>query len=53
MGFETKTKRRKARKYIHTFPKCNRGYAYNNIACNDGLLDDFWMYGKVIEYNSL
>jgi hypothetical protein len=53
LGFETKKERRKARKYIHTFPKCNKAYAYNNIACNYGLMDDFWLYGSVIDYNSL
>ena len=31
-----------------TFVKCNRGYAYNNVAWNMNLLDAFCMYGRVI-----
>jgi len=48
VGITNKIQKRKARKYIKTFIKCNRGFAYNNIAWNMNLLDDFCMYGRVI-----
>lgn len=49
VGITGKKAKREARKYIKTFVKCNRGYAYNNIACNMGVFPDFWMYGSVIQ----
>ena len=49
VGITGKKAKREARKYIKTFVKCNRGYAYNNIACNMGVLPEFWMYGSVIQ----
>lgn len=49
VGITGKSKKRESRKYIKTFVKCNRSYAYNNIACNMGLLPEFWQYGNVIQ----
>ena len=39
---------KKARKYISSFPKCNQPFAFQNIAANLGLNDNFWIYGYKI-----
>lgn len=49
MGITGKRAKRKARKYIMTFVKCNRGYACNNIAFNMGVFPEFWMHGSLIQ----
>lgn len=44
LGLNTKNQIRSARKYIIAYPKCNRGYAYNNYAFHLGVLDIFSTY---------
>jgi hypothetical protein len=46
LGFKSKKDIRLARNYILQFTKCNKAYAYNNIACNKGLLEKFWFYSQ-------
>ena len=48
LGITSRKQKREARRYVHTFPKCNKGFAYNNFACNIGLLNSFWKYGHTI-----
>ena len=44
LEIHSKADRRKARKYILGFVKCNRGYGYNNIAFHMGKLDSFCIF---------
>lgn len=46
LGIKTKSEMRKARKYIRSFVKCNRPYAYQNAAANLCHNPDFWKYGE-------
>jgi len=48
VGINIKSERRKARKYILGFVKCNRGYGYNNIAFNMGKLDSFCIFSSAL-----
>lgn len=47
-GITDKTDQKKAREYIRSFTKCNRGYAYNNVAFNIGKQPDFLIQSSCI-----
>lgn len=53
LGIINKNDRRKARKYILTFAKCNRGYGYNNFSFHMGKLDSFAEFSSEINYKYL
>ena len=49
LGIKTKKEVREARNYILTFHKCNKPYAYNNIAFSKSLLDSFSIFATTIK----